>query len=204
MPYICRYCGGRFCPDHRLPENHNCERLKRIKRRFPITKPIPKIPPKRREGIKVPRLRIPRLRILRRRRKLFLTLGLILLIFAAEWMFAESLVFPTYYLLAGIVPCWVTYKLFIRASRISAHSDLRIFGLKLLSGLAVLAGSFLITIPVMWPLFFLGTPLWALSNDPLLIGLEIFMVVLGFGLVLLGGFIYFKYMRRAGIIVFPR
>jgi len=119
-------------------------------------------------------------------------------------MFAESLVFPTYYLLAGIVPCWVTYKLFIRASRISAHSDLRIFGLKLLSGLAVLAGSFLITIPVMWPLFFLGTPLWALSNDPLLIGLEIFMVVLGFGLVLLGGFIYFKYMRRAGIIVFPR
>ena len=31
MPYRCRYCGGRFCPDHRLPENHNCEGLRRIK-----------------------------------------------------------------------------------------------------------------------------------------------------------------------------
>lgn len=31
MPYRCRYCNGLFCPDHRLPENHNCEGLKRIK-----------------------------------------------------------------------------------------------------------------------------------------------------------------------------
>ena len=31
MPYRCRYCGGRFCPDHRLPENHNCEGLRKMK-----------------------------------------------------------------------------------------------------------------------------------------------------------------------------
>jgi len=24
MPYQCRYCGGTFCGDHRLPENHDC------------------------------------------------------------------------------------------------------------------------------------------------------------------------------------
>src|SRR6056297_2401952 len=28
MPYTCRYCGGTFCPDHRLPENHACPGLK--------------------------------------------------------------------------------------------------------------------------------------------------------------------------------
>jgi len=27
MPYRCRYCGGTFCPDHRLPENHSCPGL---------------------------------------------------------------------------------------------------------------------------------------------------------------------------------
>lgn len=27
MPYKCRYCGGRFCSDHRLPENHDCPGL---------------------------------------------------------------------------------------------------------------------------------------------------------------------------------
>ena len=27
MPYKCNRCGGVFCPDHRLPENHNCPGL---------------------------------------------------------------------------------------------------------------------------------------------------------------------------------
>ncbi len=27
LPYQCKYCGGYFCPDHRLPENHACSRL---------------------------------------------------------------------------------------------------------------------------------------------------------------------------------
>ncbi len=24
MPYKCKFCGNRFCSEHRLPENHNC------------------------------------------------------------------------------------------------------------------------------------------------------------------------------------
>jgi len=24
IPFICRRCGGYFCPGHRLPEKHNC------------------------------------------------------------------------------------------------------------------------------------------------------------------------------------
>jgi len=27
MPYTCGYCNGSFCPEHRLPENHDCEGL---------------------------------------------------------------------------------------------------------------------------------------------------------------------------------
>jgi Zn-dependent protease len=27
LPFRCPYCGGAFCGDHRLPENHNCSRI---------------------------------------------------------------------------------------------------------------------------------------------------------------------------------
>jgi len=27
MPYTCNFCGGGFCSEHRLPENHSCEGL---------------------------------------------------------------------------------------------------------------------------------------------------------------------------------
>lgn len=27
LPYRCKYCGGTFCDEHRLPENHDCDGL---------------------------------------------------------------------------------------------------------------------------------------------------------------------------------
>jgi|GEM_PF-6995747 len=27
MPFVCRHCGGSFCAEHRLPENHHCSGL---------------------------------------------------------------------------------------------------------------------------------------------------------------------------------
>jgi len=27
MPFVCKYCYGSFCAEHRLPENHNCTRV---------------------------------------------------------------------------------------------------------------------------------------------------------------------------------
>lgn len=27
LPFRCPYCGGSFCPEHRLPENHECQNL---------------------------------------------------------------------------------------------------------------------------------------------------------------------------------
>ena len=26
LPFSCRYCGGKFCSQHRIPENHDCDR----------------------------------------------------------------------------------------------------------------------------------------------------------------------------------
>lgn len=31
LPYKCKFCGGVFCSDHRLPENHDCVGLERYK-----------------------------------------------------------------------------------------------------------------------------------------------------------------------------
>lgn len=32
LPFRCSYCSGYFCPDHHLPENHECEELWRARR----------------------------------------------------------------------------------------------------------------------------------------------------------------------------
>lgn len=31
LPFVCKYCGGKFCVEHRLPENHNCPSLKKAR-----------------------------------------------------------------------------------------------------------------------------------------------------------------------------
>jgi len=31
MPFKCPYCGNHFCPEHRLPENHNCPEIWKAK-----------------------------------------------------------------------------------------------------------------------------------------------------------------------------
>lgn len=33
LPFICTYCSGTFCQDHRLPEQHNCKGLKTMEKR---------------------------------------------------------------------------------------------------------------------------------------------------------------------------
>ena len=31
MPYTCNFCGGKYCSEHRLPENHSCDGLSSYK-----------------------------------------------------------------------------------------------------------------------------------------------------------------------------
>ena len=33
MPFVCKFCGGSFCYNHRLPESHNCLGLAKLKER---------------------------------------------------------------------------------------------------------------------------------------------------------------------------
>ncbi len=43
LPFLCKRCEKPFCPTHRLPESHNCEKLHTIRK-----VPLPQIPPKAR------------------------------------------------------------------------------------------------------------------------------------------------------------
>jgi len=39
MPFICSFCGGAFCPQHRLPESHDCPEYWRVRaRREPVVR----------------------------------------------------------------------------------------------------------------------------------------------------------------------
>ena len=31
LPYICNYCGGSFCVNHRLPEKHDCPKIEMVR-----------------------------------------------------------------------------------------------------------------------------------------------------------------------------
>ncbi len=55
LPYRCKYCGGTFCEEHRLPENHDCDGLDdywnvpvNVKRRLSSTQPA------KRSGFRIP------------------------------------------------------------------------------------------------------------------------------------------------------
>lgn len=33
MTFTCRYCGEKFCSEHRLPEKHNCEKIDKVEKK---------------------------------------------------------------------------------------------------------------------------------------------------------------------------
>ncbi|MHA1595445.1 MAG: AN1-type zinc finger domain-containing protein [Candidatus Baldrarchaeia archaeon] len=48
LPFVCKYCGGIFCEDHRLPEAHDCPYMPRVKEwviRPTVYVPVPPPPP---------------------------------------------------------------------------------------------------------------------------------------------------------------
>lgn len=45
LPYICKYCGGVFCVEHRLPEKHNCKRLGELRKPFILRPQLKTTPP---------------------------------------------------------------------------------------------------------------------------------------------------------------
>lgn len=127
----------------------------------------------------------------------------IFVLLSIEYLFFRDFYIPTIYALVAIGTIYFDYKLFIWSSRIRVRSELRLFGLKVLAGLVVGLGAFclyLAAASVLWPLMFLQSPL----RDPVITSLGIFFGLLGLGLLLLGSYLFFRFMRRAGIIIFPR
>ncbi len=46
MPFSCKYCGKQFCSEHRLPENHKCERMELIEQEKARLSPETYVTPK--------------------------------------------------------------------------------------------------------------------------------------------------------------
>lgn len=62
LPFKCRYCGGQYCVNHRLPENHSCQGLKRLKERSwmePVHERNMASPVRRANRKKMPALKLP-------------------------------------------------------------------------------------------------------------------------------------------------
>lgn len=232
LPYRCSYCGGYFCSEHRLPESHGCKGLpsrnwyayqKEIIRREPPvvsagtsssrehvkTISRPSQTPSReyhdeKSYRKAKLFRLPR----------FVKIPLItLLILLIEFFVSKDLFNYTIYILAFLVAIFFDWKIFSLVSRINVDSDARLFGLRILSAVLFLAGAMLsffwLALVALYPFFYL-TPLYGLSERvrslsiPQFTALTIFVTTFSLGLMLVGAFLEFKFMRRAGIIVFPR
>jgi len=148
-------------------------------------------------SIRLPRIRLP---------TFVIVILLILCILAVGFFVIKPIFYPTVYLLALITAGFLDWKIFQKVSRISVHTDARLFGLKLLSGLIAGVGGVLLAV-----LFFIAFPLflnpfnppWS-PTDPPVIAVEIFIGVFALGLILIASFLGFKFMRKSGVIIYPR
>jgi len=161
-------------------------------------------------SLRLHRIRLP---------KFVVILLFILAVIAVEFFVATTLFHLTVYLLAAVIAGFLDWKIFQKFSRISLHSDARLFGARILSGLLFAAGWALgaiwfayfanpigVFLAAFWPFglpFMLLTPS-LFPNDPAFIAGSVFIVIFAYGLMLVGAFLQFRFMRGAGIIIFPR
>ncbi len=107
LPFRCRRCGGTFCVEHRLPENHSCEGTEEAEHRD-LGQDFREVPPEREVSPKPMQLRyeIKFPRVSKRRPSFFrdfvfrqASLTLLLVIFAVfvAQLVAEALLGPAYF-----------------------------------------------------------------------------------------------------------
>lgn len=105
----------------------------------------------------------------------------------------------TYLGIIGITS-WLIYKMFIFTSKIRISSDLRLFGLRILSAITFVVG-FLLTVGAFMAYFQMAIK--EIIN-PIHIGTFLFIGLLGIGLILLGSYMAFRFMLRSGVIIYRR
>gem|GEM_PF-4864533 len=115
------------------------------------------------------------------------------------------------YLTSAGLPLYLDYRIFkvIARKTREAYSDESLFGMKLLAGVICFVSFFCL---VIFLFFLFGAGLatalaqsWILPIPPYgLLNLGIFIAAFLNGLVVVGGFLEFRFMRRTGIIVYSR
>ncbi len=118
-----------------------------------------------------------------------------------------------FYLFEIIVVGYLIYRLLKKFDRIRIRgSNLRLYGLKMLSALVSLFGIYLITIPLIFipfsfferainqeSIFTQITTFGSQWHTPYIVPL--FLMILGFGLCLIGSYLFFKFQRGSGNII---
>ena len=195
MPFECKRCNSLFCGNHRLPESHNCRGLK-VKKWPPEHTPPqepsgPKPPDKPRKPWKPrgPRIRIGFNRLSTKVRLLIIFVVLSILLSFASWYIDLPYLVTVSWLFVYLAELIVLYSILRYVDGIGTHSTLRIWSLRLLSGIFILAGIFFIVL--------FGFASAMILNSYMLW----FSCIFGLGLILIGFYLSFKFKTRSGIIV---
>jgi hypothetical protein len=213
LPYTCKFCGKKFCFEHRLPEYHNCYGLKLYKKRkkFYIKqgKPIfdDEILKKKNykkeiyfKNIKNKKINIlQKINFSRLNNPLFF---LILCIFISYLAIKNSNTeiekygrFVFWIILYG-VEIFVIIKIIKKIDEIFSDSDISLFLLNIASAVSVFIGIFIIVYTIILSLY--------LTNKyPKDSGFIItFFLLLGFLVLFIGAYLAFKFKRRTGLWVY--
>jgi hypothetical protein len=146
---------------------------------------------------------------------------MILLILIVVFFVSGGLFNYTAYILAAIVAIFLDWEIFQGVSKIDAGSDASLFGLELLAIFIIIGGYMLgaywfgtYTPSAILQIGALFWPFWAptlILSSPSPVPLSakfitgsIFVMVFVFGLIIVGAFLEFRFMRGSGVIIYPR
>ncbi len=200
MPHFCKFCGEKHCDKHILPEDHNCQGLKKNSRWKTDHKIHSKTNPyvssrhiskrsysgnySHKHKKKIPRISIPKINIF------FKALTIALITFVLAYYY------PQYEILLWIeAGAWsyFSFILFRRAFRwtnkVSMADDLAFFGLRILGGIITIVGMYILFATLIASAIVKGS---AYQSIPLYCLLT--------GLILLGAFIAFRTNRRHKVV----
>lgn len=111
-----------------------------------------------------------------------------------------------FYILEIIVVGYAIFWLLKKFDRISVHNNMRLFGLRILSGLLGFIGLILVYFVFIGPIFAffdkdVASILYFGKDFGLLLTGQILFIVVGFGLMFIGGYLLFKFKRNTGQFV---
>lgn len=182
IPFECRRCKKLFCSEHRLPEAHNCKPI----RKLPVSPPTENPPTSPVGGIRIP-VRFPRMS---KKIKLFLLFTALSFIFSVLYYnFRIAYLADISWLFVYLDEIIVLFVILKKMDDISIDSTLRLWGLRILSGIFILSGVFFIIA------FGFASAMMSSSHA------IVFTWIFGFGLILIGLYLEFKFRSGSGLIV---